>query len=177
MTTAQNMDHRMSSDPHRNHTYYTTFASPVGALTLTVDSAGALTGLWFEGHAPDGLEAWVADRGRLSAACRQLDEYFAGRRTAFDLPLAAAGTAFQQRVWSALRQIPYGRTASYGDIARAVGVPGAARAVGAANHVNPLAIVVPCHRVVGANGSLTGYGGGLDRKRWLLELEARVTTT
>ena len=107
----------------------------------------------------------------LAAARRQLGEYFAGERTDFDLPLAARGTAFQRKVWDALRRIEYGTTRSYGQIADEIGAPGAARAVGAANHDNPLAIVVPCHRVVGANGSLVGYAGGLDQKRALLELE------
>jgi methylated-DNA-[protein]-cysteine S-methyltransferase len=102
----------------------------------------------------------------------QLAEYFAGRRRDFDLPLAPAGTPFQQRVWQALRAIPYGRTESYGALAARLGQPGAGRAVGLANGQNPIAIVIPCHRVIGAGGALTGYGGGLERKRWLLALEA-----
>jgi methylated-DNA-[protein]-cysteine S-methyltransferase len=153
-------------------TYFTTLASPIGPLTLTANAAGTLTGVYFEGHEPEGRADWVEDERRLRDARTQMIEYFAGRRTRFDLPLAPQGTPFQRRVWSALRAIPFGATASYGDIARAVGAPGAARAVGSANHENPLAIVVPCHRVVGAKGKLTGYGGGLDRKRWLLEHEA-----
>jgi len=104
----------------------------------------------------------------------QLQEYFAGRRTRFDLPLAPRGTAFQQAVWAQLLRIPFGATASYGDIARAIGKPAAVRAVGGANHRNPLSIVIPCHRVIGADGSLTGYGGEMHRKRALLALESRV---
>ena len=108
----------------------------------------------------------------LVAARTQLGEYFARERRAFDLPLAPTGTAFQTRVWTALLDIPYGETASYGDVARRLGLlPSASRAVGLANGSNPISIVVPCHRVIGADGSLTGYGGGLDRKRYLLDLE------
>ncbi len=109
-----------------------------------------------------------------SQACAQLQEYFAGKRTTFDLPLAAAGTTFQQQVWQALLNIPYGKTCSYGDIARAIGNPKGVRAVGLANGKNPLAIVVPCHRVIGANGKLTGYAGGLNRKQQLLALEGAL---
>jgi methylated-DNA-[protein]-cysteine S-methyltransferase len=107
-------------------------------------------------------------------AARQLREYFAGDRTTFDLPLAPVGTPFQAQVWMALRDIPAGETRSYGQIAARLGKPSASRAVGAANGQNPLAVVVPCHRVVGANGTLTGYAGGLDRKAWLLKHEARA---
>ena len=105
---------------------------------------------------------------------RQLAEYFAGERTAFELPLAPAGTPFQRNVWDALLAIPYGETRSYGELAAAVGKPGAARAVGRANHDNPIGVVIPCHRVIGAGGALTGYAGGLDRKRYLLELEGAL---
>ena len=111
-------------------------------------------------------------RARLHRGAQPVQAYFAGERRDFELELAPAGTSFQQRVWSALCAIPYGTTASYGEVARAIGQPDAARAVGKANNRNPLAIVVPCHRVIGAGGSLTGYGGGLPRKRWLLALEA-----
>jgi methylated-DNA-[protein]-cysteine S-methyltransferase len=107
----------------------------------------------------------------LARAGEQLNEYFAGRRQSFDLPLAARGTGFQQSVWRALTDIPYGVTRSYREIAEAVGSPRAFRAVGAANGRNPIAVIVPCHRVIGADGSLTGFGGGLERKRWLLEHE------
>lgn len=107
-------------------------------------------------------------------ATSQLAEYFAGERTEFDLPLAPIGTQFQLRVWGALLDVPYGETVSYGEIAEAIGKPTGSRAVGAANGRNPISIVAPCHRIIGANGSLTGYGGGLDRKAWLLNLEARA---
>jgi methylated-DNA-[protein]-cysteine S-methyltransferase len=115
------------------------------------------------------------DAAPLAAAARQLTEYFAGQRTEFDLPLEMAGTDFQRRVWAALREIPYGETVSYGELARGLGQASASRAVGLANGKNPFAVVVPCHRVVGSDGSLTGYGGGLDRKRFLLALEQRVS--
>lgn len=141
--------------------------SPVGGLRLHVH-AGLLTRVEF-GAEPEGSS--LADP-LLDAAEQQLTEYFAGERREFDLPLASDGTEFQRKVWSEVRRIPYGETASYGDIARRLGYePGISRAVGAANGANPLPIVVPCHRVVGADGSLTGYAGGPDRKRILLELE------
>lgn len=141
-----------------------TILSPVGPLTLA-EGEGALVGVAFR-------DEGACDRSPLlDEAERQLTEYFAGRRREFDLPLAPAGTPFQREVWDALRTIPYGRTCSYGDIARAVGRPKACRAVGMANNRNPLPIVIPCHRVVGASGSLTGYGGGLDIKAMLLKLE------
>jgi methylated-DNA-[protein]-cysteine S-methyltransferase len=155
---------------------YTTVDSPIGELLLFGDGH-ALHGLWML----DGPAAAVTRPGwrragdRFGAARAQLDEYFAGRRSAFDLPLAMAGTPFQRRVWRALLDIPYGATTTYGELARRVRPDGgwqAARAVGAANGRNPIAVVVPCHRVVGADGSLTGYGGGLQRKRFLLDLEA-----
>jgi methylated-DNA-[protein]-cysteine S-methyltransferase len=148
--------------------YFTTVETPIGRLALAGDGA-ALSAISFApapGH-------WTRDDARLGAARRQLEQYFAGRRTTFDLPLALDGTPFQKRVWRALLAIPYGATASYGEIARAIGAPGAARAVGGANHVNPIPIIVPCHRVIGADGSLTGYGGGEHRKRHLLDLERR----
>ena len=151
----------------------TVIGSPVGPLRLQADDDG-LTGIWFMSDAePD-----VGDLGTdtvLRAAAEQLAEYFAGRRTRFELPLAAAGTPFQRAVWDALREIPYGQTWSYADVAQHIGSPRAVRAVGAANGRNPLPIVVPCHRVVGANGTLTGYGGGLENKRILLDLEAGRT--
>ncbi|WP_294507698.1 methylated-DNA--[protein]-cysteine S-methyltransferase [uncultured Victivallis sp.] len=113
----------------------------------------------------------VPDDPLIATAFRELEEYFAGTRHEFDLPLNPQGTPFQQRVWRALRRIPYGGTASYKEIAEAVGSPGGCRAVGMANHCNPIAILIPCHRVIGANGKLVGYAGGLDLKRKLLELE------
>jgi methylated-DNA-[protein]-cysteine S-methyltransferase len=147
--------------------------SPVGPLTLMSDGA-ALTRLAFEmeGRLVRGAE--TAEKGGdriLDAARRQLDLYFAGKLKAFDVPVEPEGTAFQKRVWRALRDIPFAKTCSYGDIARAIAAPKAMRAVGAANGQNPIAIIVPCHRVIGADGSLTGFGGGLDRKRFLLALE------
>ena len=119
-------------------------------------------------------EAVSQDPAGVAMAVRQLREYFEGQRWTFELPLAPHGTPFQLRVWEALRRIPVGRTISYGELATAIGASSASRAVGAANGRNPLSIVVPCHRVVGAGGRLTGYGGGLERKRWLLEHESRV---
>jgi methylated-DNA-[protein]-cysteine S-methyltransferase len=152
-------------------TYCTAFDSPVGALTLT-GRAGALTGVFFEGtfHL-EGRAAWISDDARLAPARAQLLEYFCGERCDFELPLAPEGTPFQRAVWAALREIPYGETTTYGALARKLGKPGAMRAVGAANGRNPIAIVVPCHRVIGADGTLTGFGGGLPRKRWLLSHE------
>jgi methylated-DNA-[protein]-cysteine S-methyltransferase len=148
--------------------------SPVGPLRLRADE-GVLSEVLFLDEMPD----LAGDNGEsvpvLVEARRQLEEYFAGERRAFDLPLDGAGTDFQQRVWSELREIPFGETASYGDIARRLGMPpGGSRAVGLANGANPIAIVVPCHRVIGANGTLTGYAGGLERKRYLLGLESSM---
>ena len=153
-------------------TYWTTFDSPVGELLLTSDGA-ALTRLLFSPFAVD--PTWSKDPCKvLDEALAQLSDYFAGVRTDFDLPLDPAGTPFQRTVWRALREIPYAETIHYGQLATRVGNPNASRAVGLANGRNPISIVVPCHRVIGANGSLTGYGGGLDRKRTLLELERRT---
>ncbi|HEY2768292.1 MAG TPA: methylated-DNA--[protein]-cysteine S-methyltransferase [Solirubrobacteraceae bacterium] len=155
-------------------TRYTELASPVGELLLTADAEGRLTRLQFHDgpHTRATREGWTREEGAFADFADQLDAYFAGELRDFDLELAPAGTSFQQQVWSALRAIPYGETASYGEIAHAVGQPGAARAVGGANNRNPIAIIIPCHRVIGAGGSLTGYGGGLGRKRTLLALEA-----
>jgi methylated-DNA-[protein]-cysteine S-methyltransferase len=157
-------------------TYFTHIPSPVGELLLTADAAGALTRLYFPGRTSPQEAGWVHDEAPFVEPRRQLDAYFAGELERFDLRLAPSGTPFQLQVWRALCEIPYGTTASYGEIACAVGQPGAARAVGGANNRNPIAIVVPCHRVIGAGGSLTGYGGGLDRKRLLLELERGTPT-
>lgn len=156
-------------------THFAHLDTPVGRLLLTADAGGRLTRLHFpdDPRARPGLEGdWVHDEEALAEPCGQLRAYFAGELRDFDLELAPQGTPFQLRVWEALRRVPYGTTASYGEIARAVDMPNAARAVGGANNRNPIAIVVPCHRVIGAGGSLTGYGGGLDRKRLLLDLEA-----
>jgi methylated-DNA-[protein]-cysteine S-methyltransferase len=171
--------------------------SPIGVLKIT-SSEGKLTGIDFGGgvagsagnagnadadlvagqgrgaKAPAGLDGTgAADPGDpvLSETARQLGEYFAGKRRGFDLPICLGGTDFQRKVWDALARIPYGETVSYGEIAAQVGSPGASRAVGMANNRNPISIVIPCHRVIGHDGALVGYGGGLDKKRYLLELE------
>jgi methylated-DNA-[protein]-cysteine S-methyltransferase len=151
---------------------YTLVGSPVGDLLLTGDGA-ALCGCWFtdgDGGAARrrGLER---DDAAFADVAAQLGEYFAGARTTFDVELAPSGTEFQRRVWAQLRTIPYGETRSYGAVAAELGTPGASRAVGLANGRNPISIIVPCHRVIGADGSLTGYGGGMERKRHLLDLE------
>lgn len=149
-------------------TRYTIIDTPIGKLRLVSDGK-ALLRVEFQGqHGNDGE---AGDDAVLARAAGQLQEYFAGRRQHFDLPLGADGTAFQQAVWEALRGIPYGELRSYRDIAETLGKPRAVRAVGAANGRNPLPIVVPCHRVVGSNGKLTGFAGGLDCKRRLLALE------
>jgi methylated-DNA-[protein]-cysteine S-methyltransferase len=161
-------------------TSWTVVDSPVDPLLLAAGEDG-LSAVWFSPHkgveqaARTAADGWRRDDQHpvLVAAREQLGEYFAGTRREFDLPLAPRGTGFQQRVWLRLREIPYGQTRSYGEVAAQLGLdPGAARAVGLANGANPLSIVVPCHRVVGADGSLTGFGGGLARKRHLLDLES-----
>jgi methylated-DNA-[protein]-cysteine S-methyltransferase len=151
---------------------HTIVGSPIGPITLVADGA-ALACLYLDVQRyPDDLgDTDAGDSIVLQEAERQLTEYFAGERTEFDLPLAADGTPFQRRVWSALCDIPYGETISYGELARRIGQPTASRAVGLANGRNPISIVVPCHRVIGSSGKLVGYGGGLDRKQTLLELE------
>ncbi len=156
---------------------YTRIDSPIGELLLLGDGH-ALHGLYMqEGRRPTALApSWEPSRAAFEDLGGQLGEYFAGRRTSFDVPLMLAGSPFQRRVWSALQDIGYGETISYGELARRVDQPSAARAVGMANGCNPIAVIVPCHRVIGANGTLTGYGGGLERKRLLLDLEARVAS-
>jgi methylated-DNA-[protein]-cysteine S-methyltransferase len=153
---------------------HTVVASPLGDLTLVADD-GVLAGVYFDQHTrrPDPLRFGTRDDSVFTAATAQLAQYFAGTRTRFELPLAPRGTPFQRQVWQLLREIPYGETRSYGALARQLGNPHLAREVGAANARNPLSIVVPCHRVVGADGKLVGYAGGLDRKRFLLALETR----
>jgi len=154
---------------------YTTFGSPLGELLLLGDGR-APRGLYMQ-EAPRPVAVrpnWRRDEAAFAEAERQLTEYFAGDRTGFDVALADQGTPFQRDVWRALRDIPYGETVSYGELARRIGRPRAVRAVGLANGRNPIAVIVPCHRVIGADGSLTGYGGGTARKRRLLELEAGV---
>jgi methylated-DNA-[protein]-cysteine S-methyltransferase len=151
---------------------HTVFGSPLGELTLVAED-GALSALYFPGHKrlPEPSAFGPRSEEGFGEARRQLAEYFAGERTAFTLPLAPRGDPFQLKVWELLRQIPYGQTRSYGQLARELGGPQLAQAVGNANGRNPISIVVPCHRVVGADGSLVGYAGGLERKRFLLELE------
>jgi methylated-DNA-[protein]-cysteine S-methyltransferase len=153
-------------------TYWYETDSPVGRL-LFVGTSEALSRLSFQsGPRPFKVPAgWTCDARPFGRVVSQLREYFAGSRQVFDLPLAPVGTDFQLEVWRALTRIPYGHTLSYGELARRIGAPSAARAVGLANGANPLAIIVPCHRVIGADGSLTGFGGGLNIKRDLLALE------
>ena len=155
-------------------TYFTTFASPIGDLTLA-GSGGAVTGLYFSTgpKAQTAHPTWQRDESKLAEEVAQLRAYFAGGLQSFDLPLRPQATPFQSRVLTALRTIPYGELRSYKDIAEAVGEPNGARAVGTANGNNPIAIIIPCHRVVGSNGALTGFGGGLAIKRFLLDLESR----
>jgi methylated-DNA-[protein]-cysteine S-methyltransferase len=151
---------------------HTVIPSPLGELTLVAEG-GALTGLYFADHRgrpePEAFGSWTQEG--FTEAARHLEEYFAGERTGFDLSLAPHGNAFDRRVWGLVARIPYGQTRTYGDLARELGDPALAQAVGAANGRNPLCVIVPCHRVVGSDGSLTGYAGGLHRKRFLLDLE------
>lgn len=173
-----------SSDTASGDTCYYELASPLGPLRLVAEDGGALTGLYFSAHrhAPTVeqfgtpvSDADLENHPALSAVRDQLREYFAGQRQEFDVPMAPRGTAFQHRVWAALREIPFGRTASYGQIAVAIDAPGSARAVGMANGRNPISIIVPCHRVIGSDGSLSGYGGGVAHKQTLLDLESHAT--
>ncbi|HEX3554964.1 MAG TPA: methylated-DNA--[protein]-cysteine S-methyltransferase [Thermoanaerobaculia bacterium] len=160
--------------------YTATFDSPCGPLICVVDEDGAVVRIAF-GHGRDAqkiadLKAEtevIEDASHTAEVRRQLEEYFAGRRQEFDLPLAPRGTPFELAVWEELRRIPFGETRSYADVARALGKPAATRAVGRANGANPIPIVVPCHRVIGSDGSLTGFGGGLAAKARLLEIEGR----
>ena len=159
-------------------TRYRIIESTVGPLTLAGDDDDVLTHLTMDEqrHVGDRPESWLHAPHAFAAAVEQLEAYFAKELTTFDVPLRLSGTPFQERVWAALLDIPFGQTESYGALATRIGHPGAARAVGLANGRNPISIIVPCHRVVGASGTLTGYGGGLDRKRVLLELEAAQLT-
>jgi methylated-DNA-[protein]-cysteine S-methyltransferase len=155
-----------------NHLYWHEIDSPIGRLLLAGDGDSLVQVCFQSGPRPLRPAAgWVQDAAPLRAAVTQLAEYFTGKRRRFELPLAPRGTAFQLGVWRALTDIPYGQTISYGELARRIGRPSASRAVGLANGANPLPIVVPCHRVIGADGSLTGFGGGLPIKRKLLALE------
>ncbi len=153
---------------------YDELASPCGLLRLALDEVGLAQVNFIESDAALPPAGWVRDPAALAPVVAQLAAYFAGELRAFDLPLSLHGTDFQCQAWRALAQIPYGQTRSYGQQAAGLGRPSAVRAVGAANGRNPLPIVLPCHRVIGANGQLTGYAGGLERKRWLLAHEARV---
>lgn len=157
-------------------TQHTVIETPIGPLTLVGQDSAALVGVYMDQHrhAPDAARHGVrADNDPLlEQAADQLHAYFAGRLREFDLPIRFNGTQFQQQVWTALSAIPYGQTWSYGQLARHLGKPGASRAVGLANGRNPVSIVVPCHRVIGSDGSLTGYGGGMARKEWLLRVES-----
>ena len=159
-----------SASPHA--LLYTRLQSPIGELLLLGDGE-ALHGLYMqEGRRPRRIAPdWRASTAAFTTVIDELRAYFEGHPIAFDVPLRLRGTEFELRVWRALQDIPYGATASYGEVAREIGEPSAARAVGLANGRNPIAVIVPCHRVIGADGSLTGYGGGLERKRLLLELE------
>jgi methylated-DNA-[protein]-cysteine S-methyltransferase len=150
--------------------FYAHWESPVGALTLAGDESG-LQQLLFRARPPE--PDWIEDRAAMAEAVRQLRAYFGGELEAFDLVLAPKGTPFQLSVWKRLCEIPFGETISYGELARRIGNPKACRAVGLANGLNPIAIIVPCHRVIGSNGKLTGYGGGLPIKEKLLALERK----
>lgn len=153
-------------------TTYCYSTSPIGKLLLTCEN-GCLTALHFANTATtlDVPDHWRQDDAPFTEALKQLDEYFTGRRQTFTLAIRPQGTAFQQSVWRQLQQVPYGQTTSYGEIARQIGNPKACRAVGLANGKNPLPIIIPCHRIIGRDGSLTGFGGGLEVKKQLLDLE------
>lgn len=151
--------------------HYTFVETPVGPLLIAGDR-DVVHEIHFAGATP--RHGWTRDDDALAGAAAQLRAYFAGQLRDFELPLAPCGTVFQQSVWSHLRTIPYAETTTYSTIAHAIGRPNAVRAVGAANGANPLPVVVPCHRVIGSSGALTGFGGGIEVKRWLLEHEARV---
>jgi methylated-DNA-[protein]-cysteine S-methyltransferase len=154
---------------------YTTFNSPIGELLLAGDNSGLRILSMQDAPRPRRIGPdWHRDEASFADVRAQLDQYFTGSRETFETELSLRGNPFEQRVWAELLKIPYGETASYGQIATAIGAPSAARAVGLANGRNPVAVIVPCHRVIGANGSLTGYGGGLERKRYLLDLESGV---
>jgi methylated-DNA-[protein]-cysteine S-methyltransferase len=157
---------------------YSYVESPLGDLMVIHDGHG-LIGLRLptEKRPIQIGPEWERDDAPFGELHNQLDEYFAGERREFELDLRAKGNAFQKAVWQELRQIPYGMTASYGEVASEIGKPGAARAVGIANAQNPIAIITPCHRVIGADGSLTGYGGGLEAKRWLLDHEGQYSNS
>jgi methylated-DNA-[protein]-cysteine S-methyltransferase len=147
-------------------TFYGYYDSPIGLVEIGATSEEVISLFFVEKRRSYAVPNDVCDE-----AVRQISEYFDGTRTEFDLPIALRGTDFQRQVWQQLRSIPFGQTVSYGDLARTIGNPSAVRAVGSANGDNPISIIVPCHRVIGSDGSLTGYGGGLERKEWLLKHE------
>ena len=155
-------------------TCYQWIESPIGRLLLVADEEGLRQVSFAEGRTPASVDpSWEKDDRHLRESVRQLQAFFAGELERFELPLKPEGTEFQQKVWSALCRIPFGETRSYGELARRLGNPSASRAVGLANGSNPIAIIIPCHRVIGSNGKLTGYGGGLENKQWLLDFERR----
>lgn len=166
----------MTNDTRLDDKAHTVVDSPVGPLTLFAEH-GKLAGLYMsdQRHRPAQETFGAPDAELFTEVAGQLSEYFAGTRTKFEVPMNPAGTPFQQRVWAALCDIPYGETVSYGWLANHIGQPTAARAVGLANGRNPIGIIVPCHRVIGSTGSLTGYGGGLERKQFLLAFEQRIS--
>jgi methylated-DNA-[protein]-cysteine S-methyltransferase len=170
-------DVMQTTDVMQERRAHTVVDSPLGPLTL-VAVDGVLAGLYMtdQRHRPRLATFGEPDPIPFGEAAEQLEDYFAGRRTEFDLPVVLAGTPFQRRVWAALREIPFGKTLSYGQLADRIGQPSAARAVGLANGRNPIGVIVPCHRVVGSNGRLTGYGGGVERKQYLLDFERRVNS-
>lgn len=169
--------------------YYDYLDTPIGALLLagcedylrfvsfpSISEEAAAVG--HEGHTPrDPLPAWKQDRSKFTQARQELTEYFAGARTEFTVPLKLSGTEFQRAVWQALQDVPYGETCSYGDIAHAIKNPKSSRAVGGANNANPIPVIVPCHRIIGADKSMTGFGGGIPTKEFLLDLEGRIAGT
>lgn len=157
-------------------TFFTIFSSPIDELLLTSNGT-ELTGLYMAEHKNSSVTIapeWQRNDELFKDVCTQLTAYFAGQPQQFDLKLAPQGTAFQKQVWQELQQIPYGQTISYGELARRINNPQAVRAVGLANGRNPISIIIPCHRVIGSNGKLVGYGGGLDRKKYLLTLETQA---
>lgn len=158
-------------------TYYHYYQCPIGKLLLAGDG-NSLSLLGFPGGsmARRHEQDWQEDKSKFQEVITQLDEYFAGNRQHFDLNLTPQGTDFQRQVWQALQKIPYGETWSYGELARHIGKPKASRAVGAANGLNPIPVIIPCHRVIGANGKLTGFGGGLETKSFLLNLEMETVS-
>jgi methylated-DNA-[protein]-cysteine S-methyltransferase len=166
----------MSHSSSTERLMYTTLDSPIGELLLLGDGQ-ALRGLYMQdGPKPMRIApGWERSEDSFVNVRTQLSGYFAGERVVFELPISMRGTQFERQVWSALRDIPYGETESYGELAARIGAPAAARVVGTANGRNPISVIVPCHRVIGADGSLTGYGGGLERKRLLLDLERGQT--